>query len=118
MELEHRIAALESRVKALGLTLTDLCQETGVARATVSRWRNGHGSPSLRNYGQVFGKLETAVTAHELALRDHLVALHPLAAGGGAASEPAHPTPCPSPVLRQAQDEGGGEQVEREERAA
>lgn len=32
---------IEHRAHAVGLTMTDLCRESGVARATPDRWRKG-----------------------------------------------------------------------------
>lgn len=34
-----KLDAIEGRAKACGLTLTDLCRESGIARATPDRWR-------------------------------------------------------------------------------
>lgn len=38
-ELQSRMQSIESRAKAAGSNLTQLCKKTGIARATVERWR-------------------------------------------------------------------------------
>lgn len=38
-EFLSRLDAIESRGKAVGLTLTHICREAGTARATPDRWR-------------------------------------------------------------------------------
>jgi len=36
----ERLDEIESRAKKVGLTMTDLCRRSGVARATPDRWRS------------------------------------------------------------------------------
>jgi hypothetical protein len=38
-ELQGRLQSIESRAKAAGSNLTQVCKKTGIARATVERWR-------------------------------------------------------------------------------
>lgn len=38
-EMQLRLQSIEARAKAAGSNLTQLCKKTGVARATVERWR-------------------------------------------------------------------------------
>lgn len=39
-EFLDRLNSIEARGKACGLTLTHICRESSVARATPDRWRN------------------------------------------------------------------------------
>jgi Homeodomain-like domain len=38
-ELQRRLQSIEARAKATGSNLTQICKKTGIARATVERWR-------------------------------------------------------------------------------
>jgi hypothetical protein len=38
-ELQSRLQSIEARAKATGSNLTQICKKTGIARATVERWR-------------------------------------------------------------------------------
>lgn len=38
-ELQNRLKSIESRAKAAGSNFTQICKKTGIARATVERWR-------------------------------------------------------------------------------
>jgi hypothetical protein len=35
-----KLDALESRAKAVGITMTHICRDCGISRATPDRWRN------------------------------------------------------------------------------
>lgn len=37
-ELHSRLANLETRAKAVGSNITQVCKKTGIARATYERW--------------------------------------------------------------------------------
>lgn len=37
-ELQSRLASIESRAKAAGSNITQVCKKTGIARATYERW--------------------------------------------------------------------------------
>jgi len=38
-ELQNRLTSIESRAKSAGSNFTQICKKTGIARATVERWR-------------------------------------------------------------------------------
>jgi lambda repressor-like predicted transcriptional regulator len=98
------IAEIIARATWAGMPVPVLAQRAGLVPSTVYRAMK-HGDPKMSTLYAMLA----ALTAHELALRDHLVGLHPLAGNGGAQAEaPApHPGPTPSPSPR-----GGGERTE------
>lgn len=53
MTLQDEIDAIESRVRAKGRTVRDLCIEAGVARSTWDRWRRGETEPNMKTLRQV-----------------------------------------------------------------
>lgn len=77
----HDLAApgnLKARAQAIRLSFEKLAALTGVAATTVTRIaEKGDGKLSTLQ------KLDAALTAEELRLRDHLLRLHPV--NGGAA---------------------------------
>jgi enamine deaminase RidA (YjgF/YER057c/UK114 family) len=38
-QFQNRLDNIEARGKAVGLTLTHICRDSGIARATPDRWR-------------------------------------------------------------------------------
>jgi hypothetical protein len=38
-DLQSRLQSIEARAKAAGSNLTQICKKSGIARATVERWR-------------------------------------------------------------------------------
>jgi predicted transcriptional regulator len=63
---------IRSRADRIGLTPHRLCEMSEVHPSTFSRILNSDVSWRV----STLRKLTAALTAHELALRDHLVALH------------------------------------------
>lgn len=56
----NRLDALEARGKACGLTLTHICRDSGVARATPDRWR-----ANLPKTVQLIDQMEAVVAKAE-----------------------------------------------------
>jgi predicted transcriptional regulator len=71
---------IKARARAIGLTLTALAAEAGVARSTIFQLERGR-DPHLNTIRRIVGALET----RELAQRDHLIALHGIPNRGEAA---------------------------------
>lgn len=59
MNTAGHFVKVEEMAKDAGTTITKLCKEAGVARATVDYWRTGKSFPSFR----IWNKLETAAAA-------------------------------------------------------
>jgi hypothetical protein len=59
-----RLDSLESRARAAGITLTHMCRDAGIARATPDRWRKS-APKSIR----AIDELEKAVVAAESAAK-------------------------------------------------
>lgn len=55
-----RVDQLEARAKRVGLTLTSICRETGVSRATPDRWRK-----QTPKTVQLLAEMEDIVSAKE-----------------------------------------------------
>lgn len=47
MEAENPAIHIENMASQEGLSLNDLCAEAGVARTTLTRWKNGSTSANL-----------------------------------------------------------------------
>ena len=58
----ERLNSVEARAKKLGMTITHVCRESGVARATPDRWR-----ANTPNTIALIDKMEAVVAAHEKA---------------------------------------------------
>lgn len=58
----ERLNSVEARAKKLGMTITHVCRESGVARATPDRWR-----ANTPNTITLIDKMEAVVAAHEKA---------------------------------------------------
>jgi transcriptional regulator with XRE-family HTH domain len=69
---------LAARARALGWSLGHLAEMAGLHRTTFTRAVAGESNITLAT----LTRLTEALTARELALRDHLVALHGSGAGG------------------------------------
>lgn len=82
MELIRRINEIESRVRAINLTLSEFCNAAGVGKGLISKWKNQLHSPTHRVFEREMEKLDAALIAHELALRDYLIGLHGLPESG------------------------------------
>jgi predicted transcriptional regulator len=65
------VEQIKARAQAIGLTLTALAAEAGVARSTIFQLERGR-DPHLKTINRIV----TALEARELAQRDHLIALH------------------------------------------
>ena len=74
------VEQIKARAQAIGLTLTALASEAGVARSTIFQLERGR-DPHLNTIKRIVGALET----RELAQRDHLIALHGIPNHGEAA---------------------------------
>ena len=72
-EMEHALllAALRRRLRAAGLTQSDISQKLGVGTATVKRWLHGRGL-GLRNLSQLCALADTTLSeiAEDAAVRD------------------------------------------------
>ena len=53
MALSDDMAAIETRVKAAGKTIGQLCIEAGTARSTWDRWKRGETEPNLKTWRAV-----------------------------------------------------------------
>lgn len=67
-------AEIDARARAVHLKRSDLAELSGLPPDTVGRTLNGRTDPRL----STTNKLAQALTAEELRLRDHLLALHGL----------------------------------------
>ena len=74
MQLETSVNALEQRASRIGMPLTRIATNAGLAASTLYRMKD-HGSPKL----DTLRRINAALSHEEIALRDHLLALHPLA---------------------------------------
>lgn len=70
----HSIAELEARAQQIGLTLRILAAKSGIAASTLYRLKAEKTEPSVKT----LRKAEAALVAEELAIRDHLLRLHPV----------------------------------------
>lgn len=59
MALKGKIEKIESRLKAAGRQVSDLCEEAGIARSTWTRWKYEKVSPNMTTWLDV----ERAVNA-------------------------------------------------------
>ena len=58
--------SLDSRAKAAGLSMAEICRRAGIAQSTPARWRNGTFLPTIRTITKIDGILEEAEAArHE-----------------------------------------------------
>jgi transcriptional regulator with XRE-family HTH domain len=56
---------LEKRAKRLGMSLQQACEEAGVAYSTVTRWRTGFSSPTLKSISKINSALNDVENDHE-----------------------------------------------------
>lgn len=61
MDIQTRVAQAEQRARACDLSITDLCREAEVHRATWQRWKAGVTEPKLSAWDAV----ETCIARHE-----------------------------------------------------
>lgn len=59
MDSSEMIRDLEAQARAKGLSISDVCQEAGVARSTFTRWKAGSHEPNMRT----FQKISEAIAA-------------------------------------------------------
>ena len=52
-ETHDVLVVLETRAKRLGMSLQQACEEAGVAYSTVTRWRTGFSSPTIRSISRI-----------------------------------------------------------------
>jgi len=52
-ETHDVLVVLEIRAKRLGMSLQQACEEAGVAYSTVTRWRTGFSSPTIRSITRI-----------------------------------------------------------------
>jgi hypothetical protein len=68
MDQQEIIVALESRAKAIGLSMSDVCRRAGVHPTTFSRWKVSEKNPSpIGATLASLNKLEQAIAAAEAA---------------------------------------------------
>lgn len=58
----ERLDSIESRANSIGETLTSICRQSGIARATPDRWRK-----NMPNSIRLLDKLESALVELEKA---------------------------------------------------
>lgn len=52
--------AIIARAKAAGLTVTELCRRSNIARSTLFRWETGATGPLLENHQRLVAVVEQA----------------------------------------------------------
>lgn len=61
MRMRRHILAMEARANAARLTVTRLCQESGISRASWYRWKEDDGAPSVL----VWEEIDRIMQSHE-----------------------------------------------------
>jgi len=74
MEPIEHIDLIEQRAEAVNLSLAAVCKRAGVRRHTISRWRSGDVSPTLKVLQRDLGKLSQAMDEIE---REVFLSLQP-----------------------------------------
>jgi hypothetical protein len=84
-EFANRLVEIESRAKAVGSNMTQVCKSTGIARPTFERWAQRAPQTIVK-----LDELEAYVARLELAFAAKASATQPDAAPSGEAEKPAN----------------------------
>lgn len=53
MQVTETIADMDARLKAAGVSASEVCREAGVARSTWTRWKSGEVAPNTATLSRV-----------------------------------------------------------------
>lgn len=65
MSITGKLDAIEARLSTKGLTISQLCDEVGIARSTWQRWKAGVHSPNMKTFDAVEAACENLCAPRE-----------------------------------------------------